>query len=87
MLNDLDSLPPHSLRDLAAYLRKLAEQISNHADLLRPMFPDSMSRQTPAITQASNTAFPTGIPSNGILPPTRTLTQTSAASRSSAVPC
>lgn len=34
MLNNLDSLPPESLRDLAAYLRKLADQISNHADLI-----------------------------------------------------
>lgn len=34
MLNDLDSLPPESLRDLAAYLRKLADQITNHADFV-----------------------------------------------------
>ncbi|WP_146002645.1 hypothetical protein [Telmatospirillum siberiense] len=49
MLNDLDSLPPESLRDLAAYLRKLADQISNHADLIA----SSAKRERQAKTQRS----------------------------------
>ncbi len=43
------------------------------------MFPEAMSRQTPAIPQAVNAAFPSGIPVGNVIPATRTLTQTSAA--------